>query len=180
MGLMNASQQLQQMLDDRLQPVRDIATPYIDHILVGTSVGEGEDLIAGHEQDLRRVLKLLEEEKLVFDPKKAEMFVEVVEFCGQILGRGVRKPAPGKLQAIERWEVPTTITALRAFLGFTNYYNTYIKDYANLAAPLQDKLKVPRDVGKKGSKVKVEFSPEDIQVFEELKKRLCSGLILQR
>ena len=114
------------------------------------------------------------------DPKKSAFFVEEVEFCGQILGHGIRRPAPGKLQAIEKWEVPTTITALRAFLGFTKYYNTYIKEYAEIAARLQDKLKVPREVGKKGSRVKVEFSPEDVQAFEELKKRLCSGLILQR
>jgi hypothetical protein len=180
MGLMNASQQFQQMMDDRLQSVRDIATPYIDDILVGTSIGEGEDLLAAHDRDLRRVLKILEEEKLVVDPKKANLFVTQVEFCGQILEGGTRQPAPGKLQAIERWEVPTTITALRAFLGFTNYYNTYIHMYAQIASRLQDKLKVPRDVGKKGSKVKITFDKEDLEAFEELKKRLCSGLNLQR
>ena len=82
--------------------------------------------------------------------------------------------------AIEKWEVPTTITALRAFLGFTNYYNSYIQGYAEVAARLQDKLKIPREEGKKGSKKKVEFDKEDLQVFEEMKRRLCSGLVLQR
>ena len=42
MGLANASQQFQQMIDDRLQPVGDIATPYIDDILIGTSVDKGQ------------------------------------------------------------------------------------------------------------------------------------------
>jgi len=179
-GLTNAARKFQQMMDDRLAPVRDIATPYVDDILIGTSIGEGEDLLEAHDRDLRRVLKILKEEYLVVDPKKAHLFVEEVEFCGQILGHGTRKPAPGKLMAIEKWEVPTTITALRAFLGFTNYYNTYIHMYAQIAARLQDKLKVPREVEKKGSKCKVEFDSEDLLAFEELKKRLCSGLILQR
>ena len=66
---------------------------------------------------------------------------------------GVRKPAHGKLRAIEKWEVPRTVTALRAFLGFTNYYSVYIKDYANIVAKLTEKLNVPRDVGKKGLKL---------------------------
>jgi len=44
MGLTNASQQFQQLLEDRLQPVRDVADPYIDDIIVGTRVGPGEDL----------------------------------------------------------------------------------------------------------------------------------------
>ena len=65
-------------------------------------------------------------------------------------------------------------------MGFTNYYNTYIHMYAEIASRLQDKLKVPRDVGKKGSKVKVTFDKEDLKAFEELKKRLCSALRLQR
>ena len=179
MGLTNAPQQFQQMIDDRLEPVRDIATPYIDDILVGTSVEEGEDLLAAHDRDLRRVMERLKEEQFVVDDK-ANFFVPEVEFCGQILGYGNRRPAPGKLMAIEKWEVPRTITALRAFLGFTNYYNSYIHMYAQVAARLQDKLKVPRELGKKGSKQRVEFDAEDLEAFEELKRRLCQGLSLQR
>ena len=51
--------------------------------------------------------------------------------------------------AIEKWEVPATITELRAFLGFTNYYSSYIHEYAKIVAGLQDKLKVPHEVGKR-------------------------------
>jgi hypothetical protein len=35
-------------------------------------------------------------------------------------------------------------------------------------------------VGKKGSKVKVNFDEEDLKAFEELKKRFFSALSLQR
>jgi len=52
--------------------------------------------------------------------------------------------------------------------------------YAEVAAPLQDKLKVSREEGTKGSKKKVEFNAEDLAAFEELKRRLVSGLALQR
>ena len=110
MGLMNASQQFQQMMEDRLFPVRDIADPYIDDILVGTRVDPGEDLLAAHDRDLRRVLDLLKQEKLIADINKADLFVSEVTFCGHILGGGTRRPAPGKLKAIEKWQVPRTIT----------------------------------------------------------------------
>ena len=82
--------------------------------------------------------------------------------------------------AIEKWELPRTISELRAFLGFTNYYSMYVEMYAEVVAILQDKLKVPRELGKKGSRHKLQFNEEDIQAFEEIKKRLCSKLILQR
>ena len=87
---------------------------------------------------------------------------------------------PGKLRAIEKWEFPRTVTALRAFLGFTNYYSCYIKDYANIVARLMEKLKVPRDVGKKGSKAVIGWDDADLEAFEAIKKVMCDSLVLQR
>ena len=70
MDLTNAGLQHQQMLDDRLRPVSDIADPCIDDILLGTWVGEGEDLVAQHNVDVRRVLDLLKKEERVADINK--------------------------------------------------------------------------------------------------------------
>ena len=50
----------------------------------------------------------------------------------------MRRPAPGKLRAIEKWELPKTVTALRAFLGFTNYYISYVRDYARVVTRLME------------------------------------------
>ena len=56
MGLTKAAQQFQQMMDDRLGPVRDIADAYIDDIIVGTRVEEVGDPVAKHFGHLCRVL----------------------------------------------------------------------------------------------------------------------------
>ena len=93
-------------MDDIMASVKDIATEYIDDILVGTTVEPGENLLEAHARDLRRVLSILQTQKMVVDPSKAKMFVDEVEFCGQILGNGNRRPAPGKLMEIEKWENP--------------------------------------------------------------------------
>ena len=180
MGLMNSSQQFQQMMEDRLKSVSDFTTPFIDDILIGTKAEEGEDLYEKHYQQVCQVMDILEKDKLVGDVRKAHFFIPEVKFCGHILGGGTRRPEPGKLMAIEKWELPRTISELRAFLGFTNYYSMYVEMYAEVVAILQDKLKVPRELGKKGSRHKLQFSEEEIQAFEEIKKRLCSKLILQR
>ena len=92
MGLTNASGQFQQMMDDRLSPVRDCADPYIDDIIIGTCVQEGEDALEAHDKDIRRVLQLLEKEQLVADIHKCDFFLQEVEFCRHILGKGVRAP----------------------------------------------------------------------------------------
>ena len=59
---------------------------------------------------------------------------------------------------LEKWPLPKTITALRGFLGFSNYYNEYMKDFARYTGPLQEQLKVGKHLGRKGSKVAVQFS----------------------
>ena len=52
--------------------------------------------------------------------------------------------------AIEKWEAPTTVSGLRSFLVFVNYYAVYVHKFADTVAMLQEKLKLPRELGKKG------------------------------
>ena len=78
----------------------------------------------------------------MLDPRKSHFFMEGVEFCGHILREGKRSPAPGKLIPIQKWEIPHTVTALRGFLGLTNYYAEYVPGYAEAAAPLMEKMKL--------------------------------------
>ncbi len=89
------------------------------------------------------------------------------------------RPAPGKLLAFEKWELPRMITALRGLLGFCNHHAAYCKNYAELAAPLDEKLKVGKIKGRKRSKEPVERKKEDIEDFETLRKALLEGLSLQ-
>jgi hypothetical protein len=168
MGLKNASQQFKQMMEDRLSPVRHCTDPFIDYIIMGTHVLPGQDLLEAHDRDLRRIMDVLKQNQFICDPRKCHFFVDEVEFCGHILCGGTRRPAPGKLKCVEKWALPQTVSEMRAFLGFTNYYSVYIHKYAEIVAPLQDKLKVPRAEGKKGSKKKITWSESDIQAFEDI------------
>ncbi len=48
------------------------------------------------------------------------LFMRQVVFVGHVLGGGVRRPAPGKLAAVQMLQVPETVSALRAFLVLCN------------------------------------------------------------
>ena len=178
-GLKNAPAIFQRLMDWVLGPVREIADVYFDDIIIGTDTSDCADELEAlekHNRELRQVLDLLAHHKLVVDGAKAQLFVKSVEFCGHILEGGTRRPSPAKLQCLTNWELPRTVTALRSFLGFTNYYHAYIPNYAGYAAPLSEKLKLNKNEGMRGSQKAVSFSAEEEESFNTLKRLLVSGL----
>ena len=97
-------------------------------------------------------------------------------FAGHVVGNGQRKPIPGKVAAIEHWEKPKTVSELRAYLGFCNYYSGYIKMYAEYAAPMTTMLKGNREETKKGSKKALVWTEESDRAFEGMKQALLSAV----
>jgi hypothetical protein len=128
-GAKNAGIRFQMMINDRVPPGRDIADAYIDDIIIDMRVRLGEDRFAQRYKYIRPVLSFLVKATLVADIHKCNSSRRkknlLATFCA--MGHSVRR-------AIEKWETPRTISELRAFLGFTNYYNIYIQDYAKIVA----------------------------------------------
>ena len=48
---------------------------------------------------------------------------------------------PAKIEIIQQWPQPKTISELRAFLGLTGYYRRFIKGYGIICRPLFNALK---------------------------------------
>ena len=132
-------------------PDLSFANCYVDDIIIASTGETEEELLANHAKHVEAVLLALEEHQLVAKLDKASFFVRSVEFCGQVLENGTRRPKPGKLAAIQHWELPQTIKELRGFLGLCNYYAQYLRNYADTAGPMQDLLKVPKGKSKGAS-----------------------------
>lgn len=64
-----------------------------------------------------------------------------VAYLGHIIGRDGVKTNLGKVQAIKSFHKPKNVRVVRQFLGLTEYYRKFIKDYAKLAKTLTDLLK---------------------------------------
>ena len=112
------------------------------------------------------MLDLLVRHRLTGSSDKATVAVSEVVFAGQVAGNGQWKPIPGKVAAIEHWEKPKTVSELRAYLGFCNYYSEYIKMHAKYAAPMTAMLKGNRVETKKRSKKAVVWNEESDCAFE--------------
>ena len=178
-GLKNAPSFFQQMMEEVLflehPELREFVSVYINDIIIAT-VGDGlteRELVYLHEKQLNIVVDILDKYQLICGPKKGNLFLESVEFCGSLLRNATRQPNPGKLLAIQKWKRPETISALRGVLGCCSFYHTFVKDYAKYAAPLTELLKVGREAGRAGSKVRVQWTNECDEAFVQLKAALC-------
>ena len=128
MGAKNGNAAFQRMMEDLLDPVRECADPFVDDIIIGSGTEDmtEDELIEAHEKDLRRVLSDLDKHNMVCKPTKASLFVKEVGFAGHVVGHGQRRPKHGKLASLHHWEEPQTISELRSFMGFCNYYSGYV------------------------------------------------------
>ena len=63
-------------------------------------------------------------------------------------------------------------------MGLTNYYSSYVENYAKLAALLTAKLRVSKEDGRKGSQLALLWTEEEIEAFENIKVALAKALSL--
>lgn len=130
-GLCNAAQTMCRLMDQVIDPdLRESVFVYIDDLLV---VSADFDM---HIERLRRVAQCLRRANLTINVQKSSFAMKEIKYLGYIVGNGVLKTDPEKIQAISEFPVPTTIRQLRRFLGLTGWYQRFIGNYSAISAPL--------------------------------------------
>ena len=92
-----------------------------------------------------------------------------VEFLGLIVSENCVEMDPIKVEGVSKWPVPKKKKDVQSFLGFTNFYRRFIKDYAKIARPLHNLT------GKKDW----EWGTSQQESFEKLKQALTSAPVLR-
>lgn len=75
---------------------------------------------------------------------------------------------PEKIRAMEEWPFPTTLKALRGFLGLTGYYMRFIRGYGGIAGILTSLLK----------KNQFSWNPKAREAFIKLKAAITNSPVL--
>ena len=89
-----------------------------------------------HDKLVEEVLKRLEENNLFVKLEKYKQKVREVEFLGVVIGLREVEMQKEKIEEVLNWLVPRNIKEVQKFLGLTNYYRRFIKDFAKIAALL--------------------------------------------
>ena len=138
---------------------------YLDDIIVFSTTP------AEHLKRLRGVFEKLANAGLKLKPSKCEFFRTKITYLGHIISAKGIETDPKKIEAIQDWTCPKTVTDVRSFLGFTNYYRRFIKGYAKVAKPLN--ALVSGEIANH-KKALVEWTDECQAAFDKLNE-LCTN-----
>ena len=165
-GLTNAPATFQAVINSALHEYLDVfCTAYIDDVLIYSS-GTLEE----HKEHVRKVLKKLQERKLLLHPDKCEFHVTKTDYLGFVISREGISMDPKKLVAVRDWPVPKTVKEVQSFLGFANFYRKFIQGYSKTTAPLTEITK--KEIG-------FHWKQEQQKAFDELKELFTTAPMLQ-
>ncbi|GBG80670.1 hypothetical protein CBR_g31130 [Chara braunii] len=130
-GLTNAPTTFQAAMTNEFCAMLDrFVLVYLDDILVYSRTLED------HLEHLRRVLETLRRAKYKANRDKCEFVRQELEYLGHFVTPEGISPLSDKIQAIQEWPKPKTVTNVRSFLGLAGYYQHFIKGYSKIVAPL--------------------------------------------
>ncbi len=162
-GVASAAAIFQRCLHTLTAQVKGSAN-YLDDIVV---TGESEE---EHLQNLNLLLKTLNEWGLRVNLDKCDFFKEQITYLGHVLDSSGIRPTGENSTAIQQLPVPVNLQQLQSFLGKINYYGKFIKNMAEIAAPLNA-------LRKKG--VKWHWSADCDKAFRRLKENLMQAVKLE-
>ena len=103
---------------------------FVDNVLVGMETEEG------HNEIVEEVLKRLKENNLYIKPEKCMWKVQKIGFLGVVIGPDGIEMEKEKVDRVLSWPEPRNVKDIRKFLGLANYYRRFIKNFAQVARPM--------------------------------------------
>ena len=128
-GMMNSPATFQAMMNEILRDIinEGKVVAFVDNVLIETEIEEG------HDEIVEEVLKRLEENDLYIKPEKCVWKVQKIRFLEVVIGPDGIEMEKEKVDGVLSWPEPKNMKDVRKFLGLTNYYRRFIKNFTQVA-----------------------------------------------
>lgn len=163
-GLSNAPATYQRLMECVLRNLTyKICLIYLDDILVYSKT------FPEHLNHLRQVFDRLRHANLKLKPSKCKFACNKVHYLGHVVSSEGIAPDEDKISTVKDFPRPHNVKTVRSFLGLANYYRRFVKDFAKIAAPLNQLLRKDH---------KFVWTAQCEEAFQALKAALISAPIL--
>jgi len=105
-----------------------------------------------------------------------------VEFLGVVTGPKGVEMQKKKVERVLNWPAPRNVKEVQKFLGLTNYYRRFIKDFARIATPLhmlvrkEQKWKWEKEQEEAFGKLKAVFTTEPVLAIPDIDREMRVGV----
>ena len=123
-ALTNTSASFQEMMDEIFKDVEGVVC-CLDDILIYGRLTEAE-----YQQVVEQVLQKLLYYSHAINLEKSVFHVHEVDSLGHVINGTEIKMQQERMDAIQGWLVPSKKKQVQAFLGFANYYYSFILNYS--------------------------------------------------
>eukprot|EP00731_Ephydatia_muelleri_P017889 Em0010g987a len=138
---------------------------YLDDIVIYS------DNWKDHMKHLKEVFRRLRKAGLTVKLDKCQFGLDQCMYLCHVVGNGTVRPEHSKLEALKDFLITRTKTVVRGFLGLAGYYQRFIPNFAETAAPLSD-------LTRKTATMEVKWN-ECGKAIEKLKLLLCGEPVLE-
>ncbi|GAA5882917.1 hypothetical protein JCM3774_000947 [Rhodotorula dairenensis] len=167
-GLCNAPETHQARVNEALRHLIGVCCEaFVDDIIIYSNTLEE------HEKNCCAVLEALRQAGLYCSRKKTDLFTTHTEFLGHIISRKGLEADRSKVEKIESWPRPQTVSQVRGFLGLVQYLRKFVPRLADHTAVLTP-------LTKKGlTNVAELWGTKEEKAFQAIKAIVASLPVLQ-
>ena len=169
-GLCNAPATFQCLMQNCLGELNlSFAMVNLDDMIVYSETPED------HLTWLQAVFDCFAHHRLKLKPSKCDFFKEEISYLGHEISAKGMLPRQKGVEEITRMGPPTTYTGIRKFIGAVGYFRHFIKNFTQIAEPLNDLL------GCGNSKLKnhpVSLTAAAEEAFHTFKKKCATAPVL--
>ena len=169
-GLCNALAMFQCLMQNCLSKlILSLAMVYLDNMIVYSEMPED------HLTWLQAIFDRFAHHSLKLKPSKCQFFKEEITYLGHEISAKGMLPGQKGIEEVARMGPPTMYTGVRMFIRAVGYFRHFIKNFAQIAKPLNDLL------GCGNSKLKnhpVALTAATKEAFYMLKKKCAMAPVL--